>query len=114
MLFSRLLQPLQRVVQGIGAVVWWPVYLTHIEGYRCARFDRKGSNDSSVSIAGVVRNSRRVASALLSLMLGGRENRSGALRMACADDSYETAALPGLKDAGIRFEKLSDSTYCQL
>lgn len=33
--------------------------------------------------------------------------RSGALRMAGADDSYESAALPGLKDAGIRFEKLS-------
>jgi glycine/D-amino acid oxidase-like deaminating enzyme len=33
--------------------------------------------------------------------------RSGALRMAGADDSYETAALPVLKEAGIRFEKLS-------
>jgi len=33
--------------------------------------------------------------------------RSGALRMAGADDSYESAALPVLKDAGIRFEKLS-------
>jgi len=35
--------------------------------------------------------------------------RSGALRMAGADDSYETAALPVLKEAGIRFEKLSAS-----
>src|SRR5713226_9693658 len=35
--------------------------------------------------------------------------RSGALRMAGADDSYESAALPVLKDAGIRFEKLSAS-----
>jgi glycine/D-amino acid oxidase-like deaminating enzyme len=33
--------------------------------------------------------------------------RSGALRMARADDSYERSALPVLKDAGIRFEKLS-------
>jgi len=33
--------------------------------------------------------------------------RSGALRMAGADDSYESSALPVLKDAGIRFEKLS-------
>jgi len=33
--------------------------------------------------------------------------RSGALRMAGTDDSYENAALPVLKDAGIRFEKLS-------
>lgn len=33
--------------------------------------------------------------------------RSGALRMAGADDSYESAALPVLKEAGIRFEKLS-------
>ena len=33
--------------------------------------------------------------------------RSGALRMAGTDDSYETAALPVLKEAGIRFEKLS-------
>ena len=33
--------------------------------------------------------------------------RSGALRMAGADDSYESAALPVLKDAEIRFEKLS-------
>jgi glycine/D-amino acid oxidase-like deaminating enzyme len=35
--------------------------------------------------------------------------RSGALRMAGADDSYESGALPALKDAGIRFEKLSAS-----
>ena len=33
--------------------------------------------------------------------------RSGALRMAGADDSYESAALLVLKDAGIRFERLS-------
>jgi len=33
--------------------------------------------------------------------------RSGALRMAGADDSYERAALPVLQQAGIRFEKLS-------
>jgi sarcosine oxidase len=33
--------------------------------------------------------------------------RSGALRMAGADDSYEKAALPVLTDAGIRFERLS-------
>jgi hypothetical protein len=32
--------------------------------------------------------------------------RSGALRMAGSDDSYESAALPVLKEAGIRFEKL--------
>ena len=37
--------------------------------------------------------------------------RSGALRMAGADDSYENAALPVLKEAGIRFEKLS-ATDC--
>src|SRR5580693_7893554 len=39
--------------------------------------------------------------------------RSGALRMAGADDSYETAALPVLKEAGIRFEKLSASECAQ-
>ena len=33
--------------------------------------------------------------------------RSGALRMAGADDSYESSALPVLKQAGIAFEKLS-------
>jgi glycine/D-amino acid oxidase-like deaminating enzyme len=33
--------------------------------------------------------------------------RSGALRMAGADDSYESATLPILQQAGIRFEKLS-------
>jgi Glycine/D-amino acid oxidases (deaminating) len=33
--------------------------------------------------------------------------RSGALRMAGVDGSYESAALPVLKEAGIRFEKLS-------
>jgi glycine/D-amino acid oxidase-like deaminating enzyme len=33
--------------------------------------------------------------------------RSGALRMAGTDDSYERAALPALKEAGIRFERLS-------
>jgi glycine/D-amino acid oxidase-like deaminating enzyme len=33
--------------------------------------------------------------------------RSGALRMAGADHSYESAALPVLKQAGIRFEKFS-------
>jgi len=35
--------------------------------------------------------------------------RSGALRMAGPDDSYETGALPVLQQAGIRFEKLSAS-----
>jgi glycine/D-amino acid oxidase-like deaminating enzyme len=39
--------------------------------------------------------------------------RSGALRMAGADDSYESAALPVLKEAGIRFEKLS-ATDCAM
>jgi glycine/D-amino acid oxidase-like deaminating enzyme len=33
--------------------------------------------------------------------------RTGALRMAGVDDTYESAALPALKEAGIRFEKLS-------
>jgi len=33
--------------------------------------------------------------------------RSGALRMAGADGSYESSALPVLKEAGIPFEKLS-------
>ena len=33
--------------------------------------------------------------------------RSGALRMAGADDSYESSALPVLKQAGIPFERLS-------
>lgn len=33
--------------------------------------------------------------------------RSGALRMAGADDSYERAALPAMEEVGIRFEKLS-------
>jgi sarcosine oxidase len=35
--------------------------------------------------------------------------RSGALRMAGANDSYESSALPILQQAGIRFEKLSPS-----
>src|SRR5437016_3459250 len=33
--------------------------------------------------------------------------RSGALRMAGVNDSYESSALPVLKESGIRFEKLS-------
>ena len=37
--------------------------------------------------------------------------RSGALRMAGADDSYESSALTVLKQAGISFEKLS-ATEC--
>jgi glycine/D-amino acid oxidase-like deaminating enzyme len=37
--------------------------------------------------------------------------RSGALRMAGTDDSYERAALPVLQEAGIRFEKVS-ATDC--
>ena len=37
--------------------------------------------------------------------------RSGALRMAGANDSYESSALPVLKQAGIPFEKLS-ATEC--
>src|SRR5712671_463596 len=35
--------------------------------------------------------------------------RSGALRMAGVDDSYERAALPVLQEAGVRFEKLSSA-----
>jgi len=35
--------------------------------------------------------------------------RSGALRMAGTDDSYERAALPLLKEAGVPFEKLSSA-----
>src|SRR6266487_3644278 len=37
--------------------------------------------------------------------------RSGALRMAGANDSYQSAALPVLKESGIRFEKLS-AAHC--
>src|SRR4029077_3763499 len=37
--------------------------------------------------------------------------RSGALRMAVGDGAYESAALPVLQQAGIRYEKLS-ATEC--
>src|SRR5882672_243757 len=113
------------IVVGAGAFGGWSALQLVQRGAKVTLLDAWGPGNSRASSGGETRTIRAtygpghilytkmVARALhLWQEYEQRWNlklffRSGALRMAGTDDSYESAALPVLKEAGIRFEKLS-------
>ena len=119
------------VVVGAGAFGGWTALNLVQRGAKVTLLDAWGPGNSRASSGGETRTIRATygpAYALYVKMVARglqlwqeyerRWNlklffRSGALRMAGADDSYESAALPVLKDAGIRFEKLSAAECSQ-
>src|SRR5579863_6409708 len=112
------------IVVGAGAFGGWSALQLLRSGAKVTLLDAWGPGNSRASSGGETRviratygpvgiYTRMVARALqmwqeyelrwnLKLFF-----KSGALRMAGADDSYERAALPLLKEAGVRYEKLS-------
>ncbi len=117
------------IVVGAGAFGGWSALKLVQRGARVILLDAWGPGNSRASSGGETRTIRAtygpthaiyvnmVARALQLWQEYERQwnvklfFRSGALRMAGADDSYESSALPVLKQAGIPFEKLS-GTEC--
>ena len=113
------------IVVGAGAFGGWSALQLTQRGAKVTLIDAWGPGNSRASSGGETRTIRATygpAYILYTKMVARglhlwqeyerRWNlklffRSGALRMAGSDDSYESAALPVLKEAGIRFEKLS-------
>src|SRR6266567_4330347 len=113
------------IVVGAGAFGGWSALQLLQKGLKVTLLDAWGPGNSRASSGGETRTIRAtygLAHLLYTRMVARalrlwQENerrwnvklffRSGALRMAGADDSYERAALPVLQQAGIRFEKLS-------
>jgi glycine/D-amino acid oxidase-like deaminating enzyme len=113
------------IVVGAGAFGGWSALQLLQRGAKVTLIDAWGPGNSRASSGGETRTIRATygpAHLLYAKMVARalqlwqeyeqRWNlklffRSGALRMAGADDSYESAALPVLKEVGIRFEKLS-------
>jgi sarcosine oxidase len=113
------------IVVGAGAFGGWSALHLAQAGAKVTLLDAWGPGNSRASSGGETRTIRATygpAHVLYAKMVAHalqlwqeyekRWNlrlffRSGALRMAGADDSYESSALPVLRDAGIRFEKLS-------
>jgi len=113
------------VVIGAGAFGGWSALHLIRGGARVTLLDAWGPGNSRASSGGETRTIRAtygpthsvyVHMVARSLQLWQEYQRqwnmklffrSGALRMAGADDSYESSALPVLKQAGIPFEKLS-------
>ena len=115
------------IVVGAGAFGGWSALQFAQRGAKVTLIDAWGPGNSRASSGGETRTIRATygpAHVLYTKMVvralqlwqeyEQRWNlrlffRSGALRMAGADDSYERAALPNLQEAGVRFEKLSVS-----
>jgi glycine/D-amino acid oxidase-like deaminating enzyme len=113
------------IVVGAGAFGGWSALQLVQMGAKVTLLDAWGPGNSRASSGGETRTIRATygpADILYTKMVARalqlwaeyeqRWNlklyfRSGALRMAGADDSYETAALPALRQAGIKFERLS-------
>jgi len=113
------------IVVGAGAFGGWSALQFAQRGMRVTLVDAWGPGNSRASSGGETRTIRatygpahtlyvKMVARALQLWQEYQQRwnlklffQSGALRMAGADDSYETAALPVLKEAGIRFEKLS-------
>ncbi|HKW61395.1 MAG TPA: FAD-dependent oxidoreductase [Candidatus Acidoferrum sp.] len=113
------------VVVGAGAFGGWSALQLAQRGANVTLLDAWGPGNSRASSGGETRTIRATygpAQALYTKMVARalrlwqefeqRWNvklffRSGALRMAGAEDSYESSALPVLQQAGIRFERLS-------
>ncbi len=113
------------IVVGAGAFGGWSALQLAQRGMRVTLVDAWGPGNSRASSGGETRTIRatygpahtlyvKMVARALQLWQEYQQRwnlklffRTGALRMAGTDDSYETAALPVLKEAGIRFEKLS-------
>ena len=114
------------IVIGAGAFGGWSALQLLRKGAKVILLDAWGPGNSRASSGGETRVIRttygperlytQMAAQALQLW---RENeqrwnvklffRTGALWMADADDSYERAAMPLMKEAGVRFEKLSNA-----
>src|SRR5437016_4985302 len=113
------------IVVGAGAFGGWSALQLAEKGAKVTLLDAWGPGNSRASSGGETRTIRatygpthalyvKMVARALQLWQEYERRwklrlffRSGALRMAGADDSYERAALPVLTDAGIRFERLS-------
>jgi glycine/D-amino acid oxidase-like deaminating enzyme len=113
------------IVVGAGAFGGWSALQLQRRGMKVTLLDAWGPGNSRASSGGETRTIRATygpAHLLYTQMVARalqlwQENerrwnlklffRSGALRMAGEDDSYERAALPVLQKAGVRYEKLS-------
>jgi len=113
------------IVVGAGAFGGWSALQLVQKGAKVTLLDAWGPGNSRASSGGETRTIRATygpAHLLYTKMVARALNlwqeyeqrwnlklffRSGALRMAGADDSYERAALPILQQTGVRFEKLS-------
>ena len=113
------------IVVGAGAFGGWSALQLARRGAKVTLLDAWGPGNARASSGGETRTIRATygpAQLLYTKMVARalqlwqeyeqRWNlklffRSGALRMAGADVSYESAAVPVLRQAGIRFEKLS-------
>ena len=113
------------IVVGAGAFGGWAALELVRRGAKVTLLDAWGPGNSRASSGGETRTIRATygtAHILYTKMVARalrlwQENerrwnvqlffRSGALRMAGADDTYERAALPLLQEAGVRFERLS-------
>src|SRR6266853_501061 len=114
-------------VVGAGAFGGWSALQLVQSGARVTLLDAWGPGNSRASSGGETRTIRATygPTPLLYVNMVARALRhwqeyeqrwnvklffrSGALRMAGTDDSYERAALPVLQQAGVRFEKLSSA-----
>jgi glycine/D-amino acid oxidase-like deaminating enzyme len=122
--FTNLSRP-SVIVVGAGAFGGWTALNLVQAGAKVTLLDAWGPGNSRASSGGETRTIRatygpayvlyvRMVARTLQLWQEYERRwnlklffRSGALRMAGAEDCYERAALPVLRDAGIRFEKLS-------
>jgi glycine/D-amino acid oxidase-like deaminating enzyme len=112
------------IVVGAGAFGGWSALQLLQRGAKVTLLDAWGPGNSRASSGGETRIIRatygpvgiytQMVARALQLWQENEQRwnlklfvRSGALRMAGTDDSYECAALPLLKGAGVRFEKLS-------
>jgi len=113
------------IVVGAGAFGGWSALQFLHKGAKVTLLDAWGPGNSHASSGGETRTIRatygpayplytRMVVRALQLWQENEQRwnvklffRSGALRMAGADDSYERAALPVLQQAGVRFENLS-------
>src|SRR6266478_4405791 len=113
------------IVVGAGAFGGWSALQLTQRGARVTLLDAWGPGNARASSGGETRTIRATygpahivyTKMVVRALRLWQENerrwnlklffRSGALRMAGEDDSYERAALPVLQKAGVRYEKLS-------
>lgn len=117
--------PISVIVVGAGAFGGWSALQLAQRGAKVTLLDAWGPGNSRSSSGGETRTIRatygptyglyaKMVARALQLWQQYEQQwnlklffRSGALRMAGKDDSYERAALPVLREAGVRFERLS-------